>query len=406
MRAILLSLMLLWSSEAFGQSYILNVAVNASINGQWQEFRRSASAVCVGELNGEKVFCTAGHTFSEAPKGSARTEIGGVWIGIDSKWHGVKLVTFATSNSPNDLAWLTLKTDAKLIQLPVAEQMPEVGADVDIMGYPSGGKYNVSHGTVGSILKGDPKRDFTITPAVVRGVSGGPVVCRGAIVGIVSQSDFTTDTTAVGAIRIRESLLRVFKQIPHCKGSTVAATDQPTLVVFSAEWCGPCKQMAPIVSELESEGVAVEHVDIDSNTQMAKDLGVTDVPAFVVRATASSTKRIITGATTKLKLRELLGIPDCARPAPTVPSTGPPVAEPPKPAPPMTEADPAPLPNVPPTQTVDIQPLLDRIHALENKKLPDIPVEIYDADTGALIGRRTYPQGQPIKLSTKRKVVK
>lgn len=115
----------------------------------------------------------------------------------------------------------------------------------------------------------------------------------------------------------------------------------------------------------------------------------------IISATDARTTTATTLGPIRAFVQKVLGgMPDCGKPTPA------PVI------PPMTEADPAPLPNVPPTQTVDIQPLLDRIQALENKKLPDIPVEIYDADTGALIGRRTYPQGQPIKLSTKRKVVK
>lgn len=120
----------------------------------------------------------------------------------------------------------------------------------------------------------------------------------------------------------------------------------------------------------------------------------------IISATDARTTTATTLGPIRSFLQRTLGaIPDCGKPSPAPVQPAPEI-------PPMTEVDPAPLPNVPPTQTVDIQPLLDRIQALENRKLPDIPVEIYDADTGALIGRRVVPVGQPIKLSTKRKVVK
>lgn len=56
--------------------------------------------------------------------------------------------------------------------------------------------------------------------------------------------------------------------------------------------------------------------------------------------------------------------------------------------------------------TIEINKLRAELAAIQQKKLPDIPVELYNADTGELIGRRVVPLGQPIKLSTKDRRVK
>lgn len=53
------------------------------------------------------------------------------------------------------------------------------------------------------------------------------------------------------------------------------------ILKFSANWCGPCKLMKPVVLKAESEGVLVEHIDIDSQPEKAQEYGITSVPTFV-----------------------------------------------------------------------------------------------------------------------------
>ena len=64
----------------------------------------------------------------------------------------------------------------------------------------------------------------------------------------------------------------------------VTRSSVPVLVDFSAEWCGPCKLLAPVVEELAGEysgRVKIGHLDIDEGRATAAKFGIMSVPTLL-----------------------------------------------------------------------------------------------------------------------------
>ena len=85
----------------------------------------------------------------------------------------------------------------------------------------------------------------------------------------------------------------------------VLASTQPVLVDFWAEWCGPCKMLAPILDELAGEydgRVRIGKVNIDDHQQLAAQFGIQSIPTLLLFNKGQVTEQIV-GLRSKKELK-------------------------------------------------------------------------------------------------------
>ena len=88
----------------------------------------------------------------------------------------------------------------------------------------------------------------------------------------------------------------------------VLGAEVPVLVDFWAEWCGPCKMIAPVLSELADEyagKVKICKVDVDANPDIPPKFGIRGIPTLILfkGGNAEATK---VGALSKAQLSEFI----------------------------------------------------------------------------------------------------
>ncbi|WP_030218703.1 thioredoxin family protein [Streptomyces bikiniensis] len=91
-------------------------------------------------------------------------------------------------------------------------------------------------------------------------------------------------------------------------GTEVLGSGPPVLVKFTAEWCGPCRQLRPVLDALareEAGRLRIVEIDVDRNPETTARYGVLATPTLLLLRNGEPVKSLV-GARPKRRLREEL----------------------------------------------------------------------------------------------------
>jgi thioredoxin 1 len=124
---------------------------------------------------------------------------------------------------------------------------------------------------------------------------------------MIACAGFCHDNLGYTAIK-EQIMAKPIKVTDATFEETITSGDTPVLVDFWAEWCGPCKMIAPVLEELATEldgKLIISKLDVDENPDTAQAFGVMSIPTLLVFKGGKPVDRIV-GFQQKAQLKKRL----------------------------------------------------------------------------------------------------